>query len=190
MEVVVLEQYRGLMREVVRRDLRALSLFSLGNWPVEESSLVADLPADVLKEVYSQIGSGIVAESYITALRPLVTRSEVQPSFHWQNWALLLLSLLLVLVGGYHWLQYRKSLLVEERVGSVAEPTTPPALTPKEQEVLTAIGTGKTNKAIAAELFISEATLKTHINSIYRKLGLANRAAAVAYAKSVVFTGV
>jgi DNA-binding NarL/FixJ family response regulator len=55
-------------------------------------------------------------------------------------------------------------------------------LTSRELEVLTLIGRGKTNGEIAAELFVSEGTVKTHINHLFTKLGLRDRAAAVVFA--------
>jgi DNA-binding NarL/FixJ family response regulator len=55
-------------------------------------------------------------------------------------------------------------------------------LTSREQEVLHAIACGLTNAEIAAALFISELTVKSHIGRIFVKLGLRDRAAAVVYA--------
>ncbi|HYL22317.1 MAG TPA: response regulator transcription factor [Gemmatimonadales bacterium] len=54
------------------------------------------------------------------------------------------------------------------------------ALTPREVEILTLLGDGLGNKAIAVRLDISEHTVKTHLAVIYEKLGAANRAEAVA----------
>jgi DNA-binding NarL/FixJ family response regulator len=56
------------------------------------------------------------------------------------------------------------------------------ALTGRELEVLALIGRGKTNGEIAAELFVSEGTVKTHINHVFTKLRLRDRAAAVVFA--------
>lgn len=53
-------------------------------------------------------------------------------------------------------------------------------LTPRELEVLTAISEGLGNKAIAGRLDISRHTVKFHIESIFRKLGVRTRAEAVA----------
>jgi DNA-binding NarL/FixJ family response regulator len=55
-------------------------------------------------------------------------------------------------------------------------------LTSREREVLALIGRGKTNGEIAAELFVSEGTVKTHINHVFTKLQLRDRAAAVVFA--------
>jgi len=56
------------------------------------------------------------------------------------------------------------------------------ALTSRELEVLALIGQGKTNGEIAAGLFVSEGTVKTHINHLFTKLRLRDRAAAVVFA--------
>jgi DNA-binding NarL/FixJ family response regulator len=56
------------------------------------------------------------------------------------------------------------------------------ALTSREREVLVLIGRGKTNAEIAAEMFVGEGTVKTHINHVFMKLQLRDRAAAVVYA--------
>lgn len=50
--------------------------------------------------------------------------------------------------------------------------------------MLALVAEGTPNRAIAAELFISEATVKTHLTHIYGKLGVKDRAAAVARAYS------
>ncbi|MEU3686894.1 response regulator transcription factor [Streptomyces narbonensis] len=53
-------------------------------------------------------------------------------------------------------------------------------LSARESEILGLVAKGTANRAIAAELFISEATVKTHLTHIYGKLGVKDRAAAVA----------
>ena len=54
------------------------------------------------------------------------------------------------------------------------------ALSPRELEVLALVADGATNRAVGARLHLSEATVKTHLLSIYAKLGVGDRAAAVA----------
>ncbi|MDR3080686.1 MAG: response regulator transcription factor [Streptomyces sp.] len=58
-----------------------------------------------------------------------------------------------------------------------------PALTPREQDILGQLTHGMTNRDIAKALFLSEATVKTHLGRIYAKLGVDTRAGAVAVAK-------
>ncbi|MFE3137336.1 response regulator [Streptomyces scopuliridis] len=53
-------------------------------------------------------------------------------------------------------------------------------LSAREREVLELVAKGTSNREIAAELFISEATVKTHLTHLYAKLGVKDRAAAVA----------
>jgi DNA-binding NarL/FixJ family response regulator len=68
-------------------------------------------------------------------------------------------------------------------VSSVADPSPGlDSLTSREREVLVLIGQGKTNAEIAAEFVVGEGTIKTHINHVFTKLQLRDRAAAVVYA--------
>ncbi len=60
--------------------------------------------------------------------------------------------------------------------------TNPDGLTPRETEVLACLAMGRSNDEIAAELFVSVATVKTHINHLFAKAQLRDRAQAVAYA--------
>ena len=55
-------------------------------------------------------------------------------------------------------------------------------LTQRESEVLSLLVAGLSNRAIAAKLVVSEETVKTHSRGVYRKLGVSDRAAAVAVA--------
>jgi DNA-binding CsgD family transcriptional regulator len=55
-------------------------------------------------------------------------------------------------------------------------------LTSRELQVLRLVSDGQTNKAIAAELFLSERTVHRHVSNIFTKLGVSSRAAATAYA--------
>lgn len=57
-----------------------------------------------------------------------------------------------------------------------------PALTPREQEILHLIAAGKSLPEIAKELYLGLTTVKTHVQHLYEKLGVSDRAAAVATA--------
>ncbi|WP_399886226.1 response regulator [Streptomyces sp. BBFR51] len=63
--------------------------------------------------------------------------------------------------------------------GGAAGHPLPDDLTPREREVLTLIGQGLSNRGIAEKLFISEATVKTHINNLFAKAHIRDRADAV-----------
>jgi len=66
-------------------------------------------------------------------------------------------------------------------MGQMRAPTSE-TLSQRELEVLGLIARGSTNREAAAQLFISEATVKTHLLHVYAKLGVKDRAAAVAVA--------
>jgi NarL family two-component system response regulator LiaR len=67
----------------------------------------------------------------------------------------------------------------------VRAPESPEALTEREIEVLKLIAHGKANKQIARELFIGEATVKSHVHSILSKLNVKSRTQAALYAGRV-----
>jgi len=63
-----------------------------------------------------------------------------------------------------------------------ASPADPGELTPREADVLRLIAAGQSNREIARTLFVSEATVKTHVNRIFAKTGSRDRAQAIRYA--------
>jgi DNA-binding NarL/FixJ family response regulator len=63
--------------------------------------------------------------------------------------------------------------------GALSDPLE--SLTPREREVFQAMSAGMTNSEIGSELFMSEATAKTHVNRILTKLGLRDRVQAVIF---------
>jgi DNA-binding NarL/FixJ family response regulator len=65
-------------------------------------------------------------------------------------------------------------------LGHVREPDAEQPLSERELEILALVARGTTNREAAKQLFISEATVKTHLLHIYAKLGVNDRAAAVA----------
>jgi DNA-binding NarL/FixJ family response regulator len=92
-----------------------------------------------------------------------------------------------IVAGGGAWLDPA----VTSRVLAVyraapAAPSAPPRalelLTGREREVLSLIGQGHTNGEIARRLFVGEGTVKTHINHVFTKLNLRDRAAAIIFA--------
>ena len=71
-----------------------------------------------------------------------------------------------------------------DRLTSLEQGTAPTVggLTARELEVLRLVASGKTNRAIGADLVISEKTVARHLSNIFDKLGVSSRAAATAYA--------
>ncbi|MFF2850277.1 response regulator [Streptomyces sp. NPDC058001] len=67
-------------------------------------------------------------------------------------------------------------------MSAVRTPVTPAGapLSAREREVLALVAKGTSNREIARVLFVSEATVKTHLTHVYAKLGVSDRAAAVA----------
>ena len=69
-----------------------------------------------------------------------------------------------------------------DRLLARREAGVPGGLTGREVEVLTLVAEGKTNRAIAAELFLAEKTVARHISNIFAKLDVSSRSAATAFA--------
>ena len=66
--------------------------------------------------------------------------------------------------------------LGESAPAAVVRPVmSPRALTPREAEVVAAVGRGLPNREVARRLWLSETTVKFHLSRIYRKLGLQSR---------------
>ena len=110
--------------------------------------LGADLTIQYYKEVYGEL-----------------SMSEMEVPDYEQMWYLEIIAVAIVLLVIWGIFRYGR-----KRPGKVKH-----ALTPQEERVLDLIKQNKTNKEIAAELFISHSTVKSHVNNIYRKLGVATR---------------
>jgi NarL family two-component system response regulator LiaR len=72
--------------------------------------------------------------------------------------------------------------LLQELSQPSEEPPPPPSLTEREVEVLRLVAQGQSNREIAQELTIKEATVRTHVSNILSKLHLASRTQAALYA--------
>jgi DNA-binding NarL/FixJ family response regulator len=89
--------------------------------------------------------------------------------------------------GGGAWFDPGVAPRVLDRYRRVVAPTTRNAarldlLTDREHDVLRLMARGATNGEIAASLYVAEATVKTHVGSIFTKLGVRDRAAAIVFA--------
>jgi DNA-binding NarL/FixJ family response regulator len=89
--------------------------------------------------------------------------------------------------GGGAWFDPGVASRVLERYRQVVAPATRDAarlelLTDREHDVLRLMARGATNPEIAATLYVAEATVKTHVGSIFTKLGVRDRPAAIVFA--------
>jgi DNA-binding NarL/FixJ family response regulator len=75
-----------------------------------------------------------------------------------------------------------RAAIAHDRPASPREGHLPDELTAREGEVLRLVAQGRNNAEIAAQLVITEATVKTHVNNIFSKASLRDRAQAVVYA--------
>jgi two-component system, NarL family, response regulator DevR len=204
--------------EVVRQGLVALLGRRPGFQVVAEAGTVAESieaarrfqPDLVIMDVRLPDGSGIEACREIRAELPN-TRVVILTSYPDED---AVLSAIVAGASGYLLKQVRardlvaaleavargESLLdpavtgrVLERVRRIAtsnEPDELAQLTPQEQKILLLVAEGKTNKEIAAEVFLSDKTVKNYVSSILSKLNLERRAQAAAFvAKHRIDTG-
>jgi DNA-binding NarL/FixJ family response regulator len=89
--------------------------------------------------------------------------------------------------GGGAWFDRGVAPRVLDRYRSMVAPVARDAarleeLTDRERDVLRLMARGATNAEIAASLYVAEATVKTHVGSIFTKLGVRDRAAAIVFA--------
>ena len=78
--------------------------------------------------------------------------------------------------------QVQQRLLAAAQVAAPARPALPDDVTVREAEVLKLIAAGLSNREIAERLYVTEATVKSHINRLFAKIGVRDRAQAVRYA--------
>jgi LuxR family maltose regulon positive regulatory protein len=75
--------------------------------------------------------------------------------------------------------------VAQEATAPAADERLPEPLSERELEVLALVAAGRSNREIAAKLFVSTSTVKTHIHRLYRKLGARSRTQAIARAREV-----
>jgi DNA-binding NarL/FixJ family response regulator len=80
---------------------------------------------------------------------------------------------------------FRPVVANQRELDSAVQPAVTPVLSPREHEVLSELARGSTYSDIAATLFVSENTVKTHISSLYAKLSVGRRSDALAVARKL-----
>jgi len=203
--------------EVVRQGLVALLVRRQNLQVVAEAGTVAEAieaarrfqPDLVVMDIRLPDGSGIEACREIRAERP-ETRVVMLTSYPDED---AVLSAIVAGASGYLLKQVRARDLVDalervargeslldpavtgrvlERVRRIAtgdQPDELSQLTPQERKILALVAEGKTNKEIAAEVFLSDKTVKNYVSSILGKLNLERRAQAAAYMAKIGTTG-
>lgn len=140
-----------------------------------EERLNKDYSGTVHTQAYSELLKGLVGFREFVCEMP-----GVQPK--WKDRlilieAIVIFLLLVVLVWVLRKLKKDRNKgdesLVRERLYE--------GLTSKQQEILKLLAQGKTNKEIAQELFVELSTVKTHINNVYRQLGVGSRQEAASF---------
>lgn len=126
-----------------------------------------------------EVPQSIYTKNYLLKLKYYANEDTPTPA-----WLFGLIALLSVALGLAVWqiFQYKNQLetLTQQLQQQPMLAPTPPlpslaSLTQKEEEILHLICAKKSNKEIAAELFVELSTVKTHINKLYSKLGVSNR---------------
>ena len=145
-----------------------------------QKRLEDELPVTPYTEAYSALLDELVGFREFVCEMP-----GVQPK--WKDWlmiveAVIILVLLVILTGLFQQLKKMRSL--ESDPANNLKPLYE-GLTLKQQEILSLLAAGKTNKEIAQELFVELSTVKTHINNIYRQLGVSTRKEAVDFYNAV-----
>jgi len=100
-----------------------------------------------------------------------------------------IIGLIFLGIGGYIGLRLKKSRTIVQIVEVERQPVVAinpnGVLTDRENDILLQIVLGHSNKEIAEKLFVSENTVKKHINNIYSKFGVKRRAQAISKAKEL-----
>ncbi|MEZ4810766.1 MAG: helix-turn-helix transcriptional regulator [Allomuricauda sp.] len=94
------------------------------------------------------------------------------------DWKWMLLALFVLSMGANAYFFVTRKAKLKEKTDSLFQ-----KLTPQEQKIVEQILEDKSNKEIAAKLFVSHSTIKTHINNLYKKLGVNSREEIVAIFK-------
>jgi len=182
--VEAVEMARSHRPDVILMDIRMPEMDGLeatrrivaeAEWPVKVLILTTFDPDEYVYEALKAGASAFVLKD--------IPRAELVSAVHTvaDGGALLAPSITRRLIG-----RFTQGLAADTAASARLE-----RLTDRETEVLAAIGHGYNNTEISEQLFIGSATVKSHVNSVFSKLGLRDRAQAVvfAYASGLVEPG-
>ena len=173
--VEAVEMARSHRPDVILMDIRMPEMDGLeatrrivaeAEWPVKVLILTTFDPDEYVYEALKAGASAFVLKD--------IPRAELVSAVHTvaDGGALLAPSITRRLIG-----RFTQGLAADTAASARLE-----RLTDREREVLAAIGRGYNNTEISEQLFIGAATVKSHINSVFTKLGLRDRAQAVVFA--------
>jgi DNA-binding CsgD family transcriptional regulator len=166
------ERRKVLLRQGLKEAPVEVAVFLLGNWPKNNP------PVEELIALESMLKQRSLRPTYLASLQERIgamSIGQLRGQNSWLSWLLSASVIGNLVLFFFGWRGRRsKEGAIEEQARNVL---TTASLTAKEEEVLQLISAGHSNKEIAGALFISAATVKSHINSIYKKTGADNRKA-------------
>jgi DNA-binding NarL/FixJ family response regulator len=174
--VAVAASLRGLAERVdeFRPDVLLLDLYM-------EQPVIADIPALAARTNIIVVTAVEQSDQLLGAVRAgargIVSKSAAVDT---------LMEALQAVANGHVWLS---PALQSQLVGAIASPSAD-RLTTREREVVRLVALGLRNAEVAAQLFISAITVKTHLSRIFYKLGVRDRADLVLYAVRAGLIGV
>ncbi|QIA08954.1 helix-turn-helix domain-containing protein [Draconibacterium halophilum] len=145
-----------------------------------QKRLEDELPVTPYTEAYSELLDELIGFREFVCEMP-----GVQPK--WKDWLMLVEALIILVLILFLISLSRKFNKMRSRENVTTNNLKPvyDGLTLKQQEILSLLAAGRSNKEIAQELFVELSTVKTHINNIYRQLNVSTRKDAVDFYHSI-----
>lgn len=171
--------------EMVDRGRLELLTGAVTNLPDPYARIVAlghlDEPTgEDLRHAAQALGATSLPLSFVQAVERLLAAEDYDRVNQENGYLRIIAGVLLFLLAAVVLSRFQRKVVPEpEEPSSAPPPVKDFGLTDKESEVMALIAAGLSNREIADRLFVAETTVKTHINNIYKKLGVKGRKAAV-----------